>query len=1206
MPETNTPEAVGKIIVLSGSATAQSSTGERLLKIGDPVFKNDIIKTDVGSKVQIRFADNTQVSQDENSSLAIDNFVYNPDPADNSDLLLNMMKGTFRTITGEITKDSPTSFMLKSPQSTIGIRGTIVVSEVTSLYEKHGVSELTPGKILVITDNYGNVRILKVPMKIVEFFKGKPVGEVRDMLLKELEEINEKTPLDLGEKDTPLGYTPPDDFVGGLDQGVDILGADVVPSDFGLTGNMVLFSTEGPGLLGVFDSVDDIPGYVPDSGTGDQGDTGGSNENVIPGVNDYTISENQSAQDEADDGNTIYTFNVTRTGDVENPADVEWSVIGSGANPADGDDFVGGGLPSGTLHFNANDTDGTITVTVAGDTDFEFDESFSLVLSYPSGTGTGTVTTTSENVFIQNDDPAIYEITAVESVQAETDTGDITFTFTITRPEDIEVPASVNWSVEGTGVNPADGDDFIQGVLPSGILNFAAGQTTQDVTVTVSGDTDFEFDESFSLVLSDPSGTFITTSDNVTIQNDDSPHIALAELEAEDGFRVDGIESGDNSGYSVSNAGDVNGDGFDDFIIGAYGADGGESSNEGASYLVFGGENGIHDWSGERFSPGSLNGENGFRIEGIDDDDNSGWSVSNAGDVNGDGYADLIIGAYGVDYRASADAGESYVVLGGEYGVNSWVAPNSVLYLDDLGDENGFRIEGIDEGDNSGWSVSSAGDVNGDGFDDLIIGAPHADGDGNDFPGSGEAYLVFGGVSENINLDDLDGDNGIKIYGVTGVDQNGWSVSSAGDINSDGYDDFLIGAYHSDPRTGVLTGESYLVLGGENGIKSWDGTGDSFSLGSLNGENGFQINGISNSVSDAGDINGDGYDDFVFGYADTSYLVFGGEHGVQNWSVALDSFNLGDLDGNNGFFITGIDSGVFSEISVSGAGDINGDGFDDLIIGAHGAGPSGNFLAGESYLVFGGEFGVNGWSASDSTLDLGELDGVNGFQIEGIELFDLSGSSVSAAGDINGDGFDDLIIGAYGADSGAGESYIIFGGDFTYSVDEQGGSVIGTTSADVLIGGLGDDLMLGLGGLDVMYGGAGNDIINVSDFFRVDGGSGFDTLELDGLTLDLGAVANNKIEGIEKIDLGIARYENNLTLDISDVLDMSDTTNTLIVGGDGDDSLTVSDGEWYHDSTMTTIGEDGRTYDIFTDIGSEATLHIDTQLTNLTITPAIV
>ena len=190
----------------------------------------------------------------------------------------------------------------------------------------------------------------------------------------------------------------------------------------------------------------------------------------------------------------------------------------------------------------------------------------------------------------------------------------------------------------------------------------------------------------------------------------------LATLDGTNGFTLIGIDADDSSGVSVSSAGDVNGDGFArPDRRGARQMPG--ADYEGESYVVFG----KASWAGTpSLDLATLDGTNGFRLIGIDADDFSGSSVSSAGDVNGDGFADLIVGAP-VPAR-TIDEGESYVV----FGKASWAGTPS-LDLATLDGTNGFRLIGIDAGDISGCSVSSAGDVNGDGFADLIVGAPFAE-----------------------------------------------------------------------------------------------------------------------------------------------------------------------------------------------------------------------------------------------------------------------------------------------------------------------------------------------------------------------------------------------------------------------------------------------------------------------------------------------
>ena len=167
--------------------------------------------------------------------------------------------------------------------------------------------------------------------------------------------------------------------------------------------------------------------------------------------------------------------------------------------------------------------------------------------------------------------------------------------------------------------------------------------------------------------------------------------------------------------------------------------------------------------------------------------DYSGVSVASAGDVNGDGFADLIVGAPGADPHGS-DSGASYVVFGkaAGFGAN--------LDLSTLDGANGFKLSGVAADDCSGSSVASAGDVNGDGFADLIVGAPGADPHGAN---SGASYVVFGkaaGFGANLDLSTLDGANGFKLSGVAAGDRSGCSVASAGDVNGDGFADLIVGA----------------------------------------------------------------------------------------------------------------------------------------------------------------------------------------------------------------------------------------------------------------------------------------------------------------------------------------------------------------------------------------------------------------------------
>ncbi|WP_229452772.1 integrin alpha [Nostoc sp. CHAB 5715] len=577
----------------------------------------------------------------------------------------------------------------------------------------------------------------------------------------------------------------------------------------------------------------------------------------------------------------------------------------------------------------------------------------------------------------------------------------------------------------------------------------------------------------------------------------------LSDLNGTNGFIINGIAADDNSGYSVSNAGDINNDGIDDLIIGAYAHDNGKDF-PGQSYVVFGGTN---LGSGGTLNLSDLNGTNGFIINGIASNDSSGSSVSNAGDINNDGIDDLIIGVPLVSPNGNFYAGQSYVVFGGTN-----LGSGGTFNLSDLNGTNGFKINGIATNDNSGWSVSNAGDINNDDIDDLIIGAGYASANGNSE--AGQSYVVFGGKNlgsgGTLNLSDLNGTNGFFINGIAAYDYSGISVSNAGDINNDGVDDLIIGAVGGNPRN---AGQSYVVFGGRN-----LGSGGTLNLSDLNGTNGFFINGIAKnyfsqwSLSNAGDINNDGIDDLIIGVptaspkgngAGQSYVVFGGTNLGSGGTL-----NLSDLNGTNGFFINGIAANDYSGSSVSNAGDINNDGIDDLIIGTPVASPNGISNAGQSYVVFGGRN-----LGSGGTFNLSDLNGTNGFFINGIAVYDQSGISVSNAGDINNDGIDDLIIGTLGA----GQSYVVFGGTNIPSSNTSV-NLTGTRGADKLFGsptnniidGLtGDDTLTGNGGQDNFFIRLGdrNDII--TDFGGVGKGinpsaqviANFDTLQFTGIGL---------------------------------------------------------------------------------------------------------
>jgi hypothetical protein len=495
----------------------------------------------------------------------------------------------------------------------------------------------------------------------------------------------------------------------------------------------------------------------------------------------------------------------------------------------------------------------------------------------------------------------------------------------------------------------------------------------------------------------------------------------------------------DEAGYSVASAGDVNGDGYDDILIGApYWDDSSHILGEaGHTYLIFGMSSG--------WSKGSLFITNAS-FKGENEKDYSGMSVAGAGDVNGDGYDDILIGApYNND--GGAYAGKAYLIFGKELGwsMNTDLSGADASFLGEAR-QNSF-----------GWSVAGAGDVNGDGYDDILIGA-WVNSEGGGF--AGQTYLIFGkalGWSKNTDMSRANA----SFLGEDEFDHSGRSVAGAGDVNGDGYDDILIGA-RGNGEGGPSAGQTYLILGKELGwsLDTNLATSDASFWGEEAGDR------TGESVAGAGDINGDGFDDILIGCFDNdeggsgagqTYLILGKALG---WS--MDS----NLSNASASFI-GEEAGDSSGWSVAGAGDVNADGYADILIGAKDNDESVSG-AGQTYLILGN---ASGWSP-DTNLSNPDA------SFLGENAGDSSGYSVASAGDVNGDGASDILIGARGYDYGGsekGQTYLIFGvpvdtdddgipdcmdafpGDIAASLDTDGdgfpdGWNVGKTQADSTTG----------------------------------------------------------------------------------------------------------------------------------------------------------
>ncbi len=439
-------------------------------------------------------------------------------------------------------------------------------------------------------------------------------------------------------------------------------------------------------------------------------------------------------------------------------------------------------------------------------------------------------------------------------------------------------------------------------------------------------------------------------------------------------------------GFSVAGAGDVNGDGYSDILVGSYQYDHPEV-DEGAAFIYLGSPKGV----------ASGNPSTAATLESNQDSANLGLSVASAGDVNGDGYADVIVGAPYYD-NGQTDEGAAFVFLGSANGIAN-ADPSTASAILESDQANAIM----------GWSVASAGDVNGDGYADVIVGAPgYANGQTNE-----GGALIFLGSSGGVASG-----NPTTAAAVLESDQvnafMGWSVAGVGDVNGDGYGDVIVGApFYSNGE--VNEGAAFIFHGSSTGIPS----GNASSANTMIESNQASAR-LGYSVAGAGDINGDGFSDVIVGapyYDDpevdegAAFVYLGTPSGIAsgNPSSAASVIESNQDSANLGY-------------SVAGAGDVNGDGFADVVVGAP------NYSNGES-----GEGVAMVFLGSVWGLDTGNPLPLPSAILESNQASAQMGFSVAGAGDVNGDGYGDVIVGApYYANgqSNEGAAFIFLGSTF--------------------------------------------------------------------------------------------------------------------------------------------------------------------------------
>lgn len=1062
----NDSSPIGVIKESSGEATITHANGvSEKAVIGTPIYEGDIVETKDHGAVNITFVDNTTFAVSENAKMAIDQYVFDP-TTQHGENNFSVLRGVFVFTSGLIGHADPDDVKISTPVGSIGIRGTTIMGTI----DPSGDSHVSVVEGAIVVSNAAGETTLSQQFETVQ-----------------LNGMNE-----------PM-----------TSEGV--LSATVMAENYN-----VLRTVSGP-LFSTFDDLAE-PTDQPDSGALPDGGT------TTPSTDTTTDSAAPVNKSESSDSET--TENQTTTLSAQNTSPDQASLdsgFDTSAGTTESSVFSTTTVSSTALSGGTTSTSFVAPQTTTTSSTNTLTSSATVSATTSTGTssgtvtGTGTTSTASGTTGTGAGSTATLPPLALNFSTTTIATTSLAAGLVVATVKTTIAYSSVTYSWSNLPTDGASNPLFT-------LTQNADGSASIVLTTAGANTLTNNSDTVYAITASLPDGRTATANSDILVQDPAAPapnyDLLLNDVIAGTGGTfIPSVSASSQHGYNVTALGDYNHDGKANY---------GFVDNTSAGGILY-----IDDRTGNNYSINLSNTP--FSIS-----DTTNMTLAFAGDFNRDGKGDIIIGA---PQGGGFSNGDVYILSG--------ASPTTPL----------LHITGFNNTAPAafgGYSIDGVGDFNGDGFNDIIIGAPETS-------GSGHAYVIFGSNAGTIDVNSLSPAQGFVITGGAGS-ALGADVAGIGDFNKDGFSDFAVSA----------PGSNNVVV--------------HFGNSAGTDTNQLTITGLSTGAKTElvsfGDMSGDGISDFGITDSITNSLyVFKGNTLAGAGSVAIGSAAY-TLHGGAGSTL----------LTAGSAGDFNGDGRDDALLAIR------NGSTVDIYVVYGS-------SSLAGSIDVSTL-GNNSIFHMSVDLtssqFNLANPttdavhfSLSSAGDLNGDGLGDLVIGVSTIDSNGGahsnDGGVILINGRIESADLSTGTVTNATTASSngqsLIGTTGNDTLYTSTFIDnSFHAGAGNDIINLSSSGArmIDGGDGMDTLNLfsSGI-IDLSAMTSNNLKNIETIQmqttgttlkLGIDDIFSLMQQSADGILRITDQTGGGV--GNGTTSLQIiSNGSGFSLPTGTTgVVSNGETY----------------------------